>query len=386
MTLNHSAAVIWCLLERMSTLEELVTEMTRHFPVDRATAYQDTTAVLTVLRAKGFVGDRPPPGTPGTKHRAGHQQSGKLQAGKMLQAPGLATKGPRFDEPRCWAFRQSYQILNHTAEFCIQDLRLGSSFRPLMQQLADKNNSAADTEIWVLPGTGGGDTWDILRDRRLLFEKVPTERVLPCLFSLAFAGYCDAFANRLLLHAAVLAKGERAIIFPATAGSGKTTLAAVLVMRGWRFYSDELAGLSVEKLTVAPFALPMSIKSGSVSQLAPYYPGLQSAEVHQRADGKEVRYLVPPLDRIAGPGAEAMIEAVVFPRIKRPSPTGLVELGKAEALMRLAETCSSDRDLIPGDIEAMIRVVEQCACLELVFSDPEEAAGLLENSLTGRAG
>ena len=44
----------------------------------------------------------------------------------------------------------------------------------------------------------------------------------------------------LVIHAACVARGDRAAILPAPPGSGKSTLCAALVNRGWRLLSDEL--------------------------------------------------------------------------------------------------------------------------------------------------
>ncbi|MDX1402809.1 MAG: hypothetical protein R3245_12870, partial [Kiloniellales bacterium] len=44
----------------------------------------------------------------------------------------------------------------------------------------------------------------------------------------------------LILHAAVVERDGKAVIFPGHSGSGKSTLCAELVGRGWRLLSDEL--------------------------------------------------------------------------------------------------------------------------------------------------
>ncbi|MDB5894860.1 MAG: HprK-related kinase, partial [Rhodoferax sp.] len=45
----------------------------------------------------------------------------------------------------------------------------------------------------------------------------------------------------LIVHAAVVEKNGKTAVLPAPPGSGKSTLCAALVMRGWRLLSDELA-------------------------------------------------------------------------------------------------------------------------------------------------
>ena len=57
----------------------------------------------------------------------------------------------------------------------------------------------------------------------------------------------------VIIHAAVLAKGDKAIVCPALSGSGKSTLAAYLSRNGWRLLSDEMALISPNSSTVTPF-------------------------------------------------------------------------------------------------------------------------------------
>ena len=56
----------------------------------------------------------------------------------------------------------------------------------------------------------------------------------------------------LVIHSAVVEKNGKAIIFPGTPGSGKSTLCAGLVSQGWRLLSDEMALLSTETGLITP--------------------------------------------------------------------------------------------------------------------------------------
>jgi HprK-related kinase A len=47
--------------------------------------------------------------------------------------------------------------------------------------------------------------------------------------------------QNVIIHSAVLAKGNKAILFPAPPDSGKSTLTAYLAHNGWRLLSDEMA-------------------------------------------------------------------------------------------------------------------------------------------------
>ena len=66
-------------------------------------------------------------------------------------------------------------------------------------------------------------------------------------------------ADKIFLHAGAVAWKGKALIFPASSFSGKTSLAAALIKRGALYYSDEYAVLNREGL-VEPFAKTLSVR------------------------------------------------------------------------------------------------------------------------------
>jgi hypothetical protein len=62
------------------------------------------------------------------------------------------------------------------------------------------------------------------------------------------------------LHAAVLTRHGSAFLFPAPAGSGKSTLTWALLSHGFEYVSDELAPLTLEPPKVIPFPRPLCLK------------------------------------------------------------------------------------------------------------------------------
>ncbi len=361
--LNRTAAVIWCLLDQATDIEGLITQYSLGFSVERVAAEHDVQVTLDFFRQEGLLGEDVPP-------------VAEIREDPVDFAWGPQTAGPPPGEV-CLVFC----IAGHYCEFRCENTILARQFASLMGHLATSGRGTRLTSLWVFSEPGRKDSWNIVIDGRIAAWAVPFDMVLPHLLTLAFAAVSIAMTDKLLFHAAVIKKEGTAILFPAEAGKGKTTLAAFLASQGNIFFSDELAILDVQRLTVLPCPLPMSVKSGSVGVLSPYYPDLPKLAAYIRADAKEVRYLLPPLASMAPITDVARVGAIVFPQFSANADSRISALDKATALALLVRTGSSDRDLDPVDISAMIRLVENSPCFELIFSDIEEAGYLLEKDV-----
>jgi hypothetical protein len=214
-----------------------------------------------------------------------------------------------------------------------------------------------------------------------LIEGLADDEVLPWLLTLLFTELCARQPQQLLLHAAVAFHDGRLLMLPGESTYGKSTLAAALAAHGWTLYSDELAPLDPITLQVAPFPLPVGIKSRSLPVLKSCYPQLENHPAHRRADGQIVRYLALPQIALAEPSADqAPVATLIFPRYQPDTPTQLARLTPLEALDRLAQTGSSERPLRTEDVEALLTLAGQRPCWSLDYSDLEEAVKVVEDT------
>lgn len=102
-------------------------------------------------------------------------------------------------------------------------------------------------------------------DSQRIFNPVPVNNCLP---SVEWAmNWCIGSSDHqhLLIHAAVVEKKGKAIILPASQGSGKSTLSAYLGLHGWKLFSDELAIVDLKSNTVNPIFRPASLKNRSIN-------------------------------------------------------------------------------------------------------------------------
>jgi hypothetical protein len=181
---------------------------------------------------------------------------------------------------------------------------------------------------------------------------------------------------RLAAHAAAVARGDRVLLLPGDAGTGKSTLAAALIARGFAFLGDDTVLLEDDlRVRGLPFAL--AVKAGAWDLLKPYHPSLFALPVDRRPDGRVVRYLRP------GAIADAALPArwMIFPNWDQAVGQGLQRLSRIEALKRFLPGCyASARRLGAADMAQLITWIEGIECYTLDSSDLAGAVRLIEQS------
>lgn len=177
----------------------------------------------------------------------------------------------------------------------------------------------------------------------------------------------------LVVHAAVVARDGRAVLMPAPPGSGKSTLCAGLINRGWRLLSDELALIRFDDARIAPCPRPVSLKNESIALIRGFAPG--AAVVHTADDTVKgtVCHMTPPADSVQRAGEPAEPRWIVFPRYLAGEPAALRSHGQGRAFMALAENAFNYNIAGVRGYETLCRVVERSRCLEFAYSDLEEA-------------
>ena len=178
------------------------------------------------------------------------------------------------------------------------------------------------------------------------------------------------------IHAGVVGTGRSCVLLPAAAGSGKSSLTAALVHRGFRYFSDEVALIEPTTFHVSPMPLAMCIKSTGWDLMARYYPGILSLPVHVRIDEKVLRYIPPPADSLEQ--LPMPVRHIIFPRYEQAAPTRLERVKRSEALGRLMNECLALRQrLDQKNVGQLVRWISGVECYELTFSSLELAAQLV---------
>lgn len=360
--LNETAAFIWDFLTADMAYSAAESEFAAAFAVPRKMAGSAIEAAVSGFSAQGLL------------------DGGSPQPSARDDFSCFSADGPHLPKRLHWPFTASFGLAGSHFSICTQDSVLGESLLSVIgpsmcDPLLCKGKKTA---LAAKADPANEDRWDIYAGGRRCFRAIRRISVVPTLMTLIFSQVCEDLQDCMLFHAAVLVRYGQALMLPAVSGSGKTTLTALLAARGWTFFSDELAPIDPETGKVLPLAMPMSVKSGSVSILLKDYPQLTADPGFRRLDGKRVRYLPVPKPNLAVKPQGAGVRTIVFPEFSESKKQGFESLDKAAALALLAETGSSNRTLGESDVKIMIDLVERADCYRLVFLDTDYAVKTLE--------
>jgi hypothetical protein len=217
---------------------------------------------------------------------------------------------------------------------------------------------------------------DVYRDGVAVGRAPRLSEMAPIVKAALWQSAINAHDFLFYLHAGVVGTGASCVLLPAAAGSGKSSLTAALVHRGFRYFSDEVALIEPLTFHVSPMPLAMCIKSTGWDLMARYYPEIFSLPVHVRCDGKVLHYIPPPA--VAAEQIPMPVGHIIFPRYEQDASTRLERVKRSEALGRLMGECLALRQRLDHEnVRQLVGWIAGIECYELTFSSLETAAQLV---------
>ena len=246
----------------------------------------------------------------------------------------------------------------------------------------EDENGFADFHVGILPPRGAR-RW---LKPQIAFQFDGATPFFPLPADQAFAmlewglNWCVSFHchQYLIVHAAGVEKFGYALLLPGSPGSGKSTLCAGLVSRGWRLLSDELTLVDFSDGRVVPLPRPISLKNQSIEVIRCFAPeAVFTAPVHDTAKGS-VAHMRAPVESVRRASDEARPRWIVLPKFRSGSPTTLERLPKARAFMELADHAFNYDLHGRRGFDLLGDVVTGCECFEFDYSALEEAVELFD--------
>lgn len=211
------------------------------------------------------------------------------------------------------------------------------------------------------------------------FAPLPGDQGFPMLewgLNWCVSSHCHQY---LIVHAAVLERGGRALILPGASGSGKSTLCAGLTFGGgWRLLSDEMALIEPATGLVIPLPRPVSLKNASIDVIRDFAPNtIFSDEVRETVKGR-VAHARPPADGVLRADEHALPGWVVLPRYVPDAGAQLTPLSRARAFMSLVDNAFNYNVHGRGGFAVFADLIDRCDCLEFTYSSLPEAVAVFD--------
>lgn len=183
----------------------------------------------------------------------------------------------------------------------------------------------------------------------------------------------------LMLHAAVLERGGRALVLPAPPGSGKSTLCAALACRGWRLLSDELTLVCLRDGRIWPLSRPVSLKNESIAVIRNFEPAaVFGLPTHGTSKGTvtHMRVSSDHLARIDEPARPAWL---VFPRYLAGAPATLSPRGRADSMLEVGRNAFNYSLLGRTGFEALADLVAASQCYDFSYGHLDDAVATFDD-------
>ena len=213
------------------------------------------------------------------------------------------------------------------------------------------------------------------------FAPLPKDQALAVFESLLNWSIYASIYHYMIIHAAAVERAGCTAILPAPPGSGKSTLCAALVSRGWRLLTDELTLVSPSTGLILPLARPISLKNTSIDVMQQFAPReVFSPKVYNTIKGT-IAYMRAPSESVARMHETAVPTWMIFPEYQPGAATSVQLLPKGAAFMRLSSGLVNYSILGAVGFEALTQLLERTDCYEFVYSDLNQAMDWFERLL-----
>lgn len=246
----------------------------------------------------------------------------------------------------------------------------------------------ADFHVRVEASTGIRRWWKpqvIFRiDGAAPFNALPRAQAFPMLewgLNWCVSSHCHQF---IIVHAAVVSRGNLAVLMPAPSGTGKSTLCAGLALAGWRLMSDELALIDARTGELSALARPVSLKNASIEVVRAWAPHAEFGPVVADTIKGSVAHVKPTEASAVAADERARARWVVLPAFDPSAIPSLEPLSRGQAFMQLVDN-AFNYDVHGADgFRVLADLVEGCDCFQLRYARMDDAVAIL-NELAATA-
>lgn len=265
-----------------------------------------------------------------------------------------------------------YHLFDRPFSLHCATAELARAIEPLFAHL--RVDAAAGPGFDIAVDDDGFTLW---RDQESLLETNTLDGAVVGLFGEILQYACAERDSIATLHAGAVSDGHTCLVLPALGGSGKSTLTAALLTRGYRYLSDDVVPLERGSGHAVPVPVCLNLKPGSLPALADLYPELPDLPAWRSGD-RRLRFLPPPEFARRRPDRAYPVAALVFPRYRPDAAPKLDPLDPITTLARLMESdVLFDLPLNPAIIGEFCAWIEATPAYALSYGSLAQATEIL---------
>jgi HprK-related kinase A len=191
--------------------------------------------------------------------------------------------------------------------------------------------------------------------------------------------------NFFQIHASLVEVDGQPILFPGAPGSGKTTIAAALAIKGARYFSDEFALIDPASLVAHPYPKALCLKEAAIPIISRLKKDLELESRWLKKQKGRVAFLDPWKLRDNPIASAAPIKHIVFPKHDGRSSPELVPMSKAEAVYELGKNSLNLLQYGGAGIRLLASIARSATCHRLRMGDLESSCQLLASLVKNEA-
>ena len=177
----------------------------------------------------------------------------------------------------------------------------------------------------------------------------------------------------LFLHSAALVFRDRAFLFVASSGTGKSTTAFALLHHGFRYMSDELCPLDPQTLDVYPYPHALCVKRAPA---LPYTLPQQTIDL-----GRTLHVPTRHLDTEIATRPHTLAAIFMLERADDHGGPQSMRLRKAEAAARLYTNALNPLAHPNLGLDVAVAIVERVPCFHLSLSGLASTCSLIQREI-----
>jgi hypothetical protein len=348
---NSSAGEVWHRLEGGATVDELVSGFAERFGIPIEIARRDVSAILREWRGLGLIGSN----------------------GRQRPAALAALKVPDWTPDPNWAVQVTFTIRDTVFAFAAEAPHW-SLYAELFLRHLETPTASADVRIDIRSTSAGEAA--VLVDGVERVRSQDDGLVMGTINRTILEHLHPGIEWMALIHGAAVARHGIGIALPAACGSGKTTLTAFLLPRGYDYLADDLIALAAPDGRLVPWPMPISIKEGSWNILTATYRDLPGFPQYRTKRGN-ARFLVPS-PRVWDVAA-VPFGSFVFPRYRPGAAAALTPITAFDALQRLlGDQIWFGYPITEGNVLRFLAWLDDKPAFDLSYGDVADAARLID--------